>query len=329
MLEIKKRGSHLQKGLLLLLVLVILVIAGCGSFSTINAVEYVADFYDIICPGGSKSNILVTKPYKNGMLVLAKNSVCQNMETLELFIVDKNGVSKLATGLTAGEGKFSLNRSLEGNSSILFGQFTVDSKENTELKYTKVIVTLENWKIISQGLTDVKGFILILNHTDNVEKFDLYGAEGTVLAELDDLRMAGTGLHQTDFVSINDFPLPFPLVIDDINEVRVEIVGKTEKEMLVLGDREDYQQLVSVLNEHFESLVKIVHLPNTDLEVVFSVDNGDKMILRRAPSSPYIVSYQKGEQVSHYLLGTADLTAIVNGLEKKLAEKVAEGEIES
>lgn len=319
----------MRKSLLLLLILVMFVITGCSSFSTINAVEYVADCYDIICPGGSKSNVLVTKPYKNSMLVLAKNSTGVDMETLELFIVDKSGVNKLATGLTAGESDFSLNRLLEGNISILFGQFAVDSIDTTDLKYINAVVTLKNWKIIEEELTDRKGYILILNHTDNVEKFDLYGAEGIVLANLDDLRMVGTGLHQTVFISINDFPLPFPLIIDDLDQVRVERLGKTEDKLLVLAEREEYEELVGVLNEHYKSLVKIVQLPNTNFEVVFSVNSGEKMILRRAPSSPYIVTYQKGDQVSHYLLDTDDLTEIVDGLEKKLNEKVAEEKIES
>ena len=315
----------MRKGLLLLLILFMLVIAGCSSFSTIKAMEYVGDCYSLICPGGSKSHVLATKPYKNGILVLAKNSTGQDIDTLELFFVGKDGVNKLSTGIVAGEGEFSLNRLLDGNNSILFGQFAVDSKDNTKvLKYTKVLITLKNWKTLEEEITDEKGFILILNHTENVEKFDLYGAEGTILARINDIRLVGPGLHQTAFVSISDYPLPFPLIIDNVNEVRVEKLVRLKNVNIVLANREDYQELVRVVNENFKSLVRIVHLPNPNLEVFFTVQSGEKIIVRRVSSSLYIVSFQKGEQVSHYLLNSDDLTEIVNGLENKLAEKMAE-----
>ena len=295
-----------------MIVIFFMLTAGCGSFSTIQATEFVRDVFSLTCPAGSRPAVLATKPYKGGMLVLVKSASGDCGEFIDLYLVGAQGVRGIAAGRAAGQDAFSLNQLQDDNILILFGEFG-----QQQVDASKALVTLKNWQIIEEAIIGEKGFILTLKRNSSVVKFDLYDGEDQLVARLEDPERINRRVYTSELTLLAEMPLPFSPSADEIEEVRIEPFAAKDARSLILSEPDDYAEIVTIVAEHYHEMHRLLYFREPNYDIIFTVSDGRIMILRKKAPGTYIITYTKGDVNRHFLLETAQLNDLVDELEKK------------
>lgn len=197
---------------LILMFMLIIFLVGCNdpfSLSTMTAVEYVSNAYGEISPEPGTVNILSTKSYRGGLLVLAKKNTENHGQNIELFMVENEGVTQIASGIAANPEYIAVNQLEDHDQIIIFGDFSdVFETSGAEIP-AKAVMTLKSWKIIEEDILGDRGFIVVLKSNVNVQKINLMGKNEEVIAHLDN--SMGNQIKSTVFMILEDVARPEPL----------------------------------------------------------------------------------------------------------------------
>lgn len=291
------------------LILCLALFAGCSGtspFATLSAVDAVADSYSSMIPGDGNIQVLATKPYRSGTLVLARKQQDGGAALLDLFWVEKGGVSKVAGGFAPEQDPFSFNQLTDGGYTVLFGQYGPGAEEKP---YQTAVMTLRNWKTVERELDKGAGFILFINKGEIVRKFDLLGPDGEVAAGLHDLRAGG--IRTTSFVHIHELPLPRLLAADSIREVRLQTSVKADVDGMRVVDEAGRRELVAVFNSVFARQKRVDGRANPRRAVLINLADGQTVTIHEAGPAVCVVVYENGRHTLQYTVEGGELNSLI------------------